>query len=122
MSITLTNSAVLNINGAVAESDANATLFYLELNFPSSVKLFYGYGTTVGSVFAQGTHVPKVIVTLSLITGVWTSDNGLSGTASGAGFTALQTDALALANDAESFAIGIGATVGTAVAWTTAVY
>jgi hypothetical protein len=39
MSITLTNAAVLNINGAVAESDANATLYYLELSFPSSVRL-----------------------------------------------------------------------------------
>ena len=122
MSITLTNSAVLNINGAVAESDANATLFYVELNFPSSVRLFYGYGTTVGSVFTPGTQVPRIIVTLSLITGVWSSNTGLSGTASGAGFTALQTDVLALANDAESFATANSVVIGSGVVWTTAVY
>ena len=122
MSITLTNSAVLSINGAVAESDANATLFYVELNFPSSVRLFYGYGTTVGSVFTPGTQVPKIVVTLNLITGVWSSSNGLSGTASGAGFTALQTDVLALANDAESFATANSVVIGSGVVWTTAVY
>ena len=122
MSITLTNSAVLNINGAVAESDANATLFYVELNFPSSVRLFYGYGTTVGSVFTPGTQVPKIVVTLNLITGVWSSSNGLSGTASGAGFTALQTDVLALVNDAESFATANSVVVGAGVAWTNGVF
>jgi hypothetical protein len=122
MSITLTNSAVLNINGAVAESDANATLFYVELNFPSSVRLFYGYGTTVGSVFTPGTQVPRIIVTLSLITGVWSSNTGLSGTASGAGFTALQTDVLALVNDAESFATANSVVVGAGVAWTNGVF
>ena len=122
MSITLTNAAVLNINGAVAESDANATLFYLELNFPSSVKLFYGYGTTVGSVFTPGTQVPKIVVTLNLITGVWSSSNGLSGTASGAGFTALQTDVLALANDAESFATANSVVIGSGVVWTNGVF
>ena len=52
MSITLTNSAVLSVNGLVAETDPNASLYYMELVFPSSVRLFYGYGSTSGSVFS----------------------------------------------------------------------
>jgi hypothetical protein len=122
MSITLTNAAVLSINGAVAESDANAELYYLELSFPSSVRLFYGFGTAVGSVFTPGTQLPNVIVTVNLLTGVWASTNGLSGTASGAGFTAVQNDFLALVNIAETFAVNNNIVVGTTVPWTSSVY
>jgi len=122
MSITLTNAAVLSINGAVTESDANASLYYFELSFPNSVRLFYGFGTTVGSVFTPGTQLPKVIVTLNLVTGAWTSTNGLSGTVSGAGFTAVQNDFLALVNIAETFAVNNSLVVGTQVPWTSAVY
>jgi hypothetical protein len=122
MSITLTNAAILSINGAVAESDANAEFYYLELSFPSSVRLFYGFGTPVGSTFTPGTQLPKVIVTLNLVTGAWTSTNGLSGTVSGAGFTAVQNDFLALVNIAETFAVNNNIVVGTTVPWTTGVY
>jgi hypothetical protein len=122
MSITLTALATLGIGGVTVESDANAELYYFELSFPSSVRLFYGFGTTVGSVFTPGTQLPKVIVNLSLLTGAWTSSNGLSGTVSGAGFTAVQNDFLALVNVAETFAVNNSIVAGTQVPWTSSVY
>jgi len=127
MSITLTNAAVLNINGAVAESDPNASLYYMEISFIAGTtgiqaRLFYGYGATSGQTFSPGNSgsslIPKVIVTVNLVTGAWSSNTGLSGTVSGAGFTAVQNDILALANIAETFAVNNNIIDGTQVSWT----
>ena len=120
--INLQNAAVLTVNGAVAESDSQAALYYYEVNFPLSVRLFYGYGSATATSFTGGSQVPRVIVNLNLQTGVWSSSNGLSGTVSGAGFTTAQTDFLVLENTAETFAVNTGIIVGTTTAWTAAAY
>ena len=120
--INLQSPAVLNVNGVVTESDSQAVLYYYEVNFPSQVRLFYGYGAATATSFTPGTLVPKVMVTLNLMTGVWQSNNGLSGTVSGVGFTTAQSDFVALANLAETLVVNTGAIVGTQVPWTTAVY
>ena len=122
MSITLSQAASLNINGSVVESDANAALYYMEVNFPSAVRLFYAFGTTSGQSFTAGSQVPQVIIDLNLHTGAWTSNNGLSGTVSGGGFTTAQGDFAALANLAETLAVSTGVVIGTQVAWTTGVF
>jgi hypothetical protein len=44
MSITLSQAATMSINGSPVESDANASLYYMEFSFSSSVRLFYGFG------------------------------------------------------------------------------
>ena len=122
MSITLSQAASLNINGSVVESDANVALYYMEVNFPCAVRLFYAFGTTSGQSFTAGSQVPRVIVNLNLHTGVWTSSNGLSGTVSGGGFTTAQGDFVTLANLAETLAVNTGVISGTQVAWTTGVF
>jgi len=122
VSITLSQAASLNINGSVVESDANAALYYMEVNFPGEVRLFYAFGTTSGQSFTAGAQVPRVIINLNLHTGVWTSSNGLSGTVSGGGFTTAQGDFVTLANLAETLAVNAGVISGTQVAWTTGVF
>ena len=120
--INLQSPAVLNVNGVVTESDSQAVLYYYEVNFPSQVRLFYGYGAATATSFTPGTLVPKVMVTLNLMTGVWQSNNGLAGTVSGAGFTTAQTGFLTLQNLAETFAVNAGIIVGTTTPWTSAAY
>ena len=120
MSITLTNPTTLSINGLTVESDANAALTYMEVVYPTQVRLFYSYGSTSGQVFTPGSTVGKVIVTVNLVTGAWTSTSGTSGTMSGAGLTALQNAAINLQNAFENFAVNNSIIAGTQVAWTTA--
>jgi hypothetical protein len=119
MSITLSSLASLSIGGIAIESDANSALTYIELtSFPRSVRLFFSFGATTGQLFAAGPTIPKVIVTVDLVTGVWTSSNGLSGTLGAAGLQALQTVTLNLRNGLENFAVNQNIVAGTFVAWT----
>jgi hypothetical protein len=126
--ITLTSAATLFVPGAINELDAHATLFYLELSFPTSVRLFYkvGNGVNGGSppqgTFTPSTAVPTVVIDLNLATGVWVSNTGLSGIASGDGFIALQNDFLNAVNDAEAFGTAVSAVLGVSESWTSDVY
>jgi len=121
MSITLTNPATVAVNGVTAESDANTAVTYLELLYPFSLRIFVSYGTTTGQVFAPGTVLPKVIITISLHDGTWSSSNGLSGTLSPAQLSNMQAEALNIRNGLESL-IASGITPGTFVAWTTGMF
>ena len=59
MSITLATIAALSINGAVQESDANAALTYMEVTFPTTMRLFFTYGNMSGGVFTPGTQLAR---------------------------------------------------------------
>jgi hypothetical protein len=119
MSITLTQIASMSIGGVAIESDANAALTYMEVSYPNNLRLFFGYGTTTGQSFSSGTNLPKVIVTLNVATGAWSSSNGLSGTLLSSGLTTLQTALLNMQNGLETFAVNQNITPGVQVAWTT---
>lgn len=119
MSITLNVPASVAVNGVTVEADVNAAVTYFELSYPSSIKIFTSYGTTAGQVFTSGTVLPKVVITINLHDGTWSSSNGLSGTLSGAQLTNMQTTALNIRNGLEGL-IALGITPGTAVPWTAA--
>jgi hypothetical protein len=118
MSITLTQIASMSIGGVAIESDANAALTYMEVSYPNSLRLFFGYGTTAGQSFSAGANLPRVIVTLNLATGAWSSSNGLSGTLLSSGLTTLQTALLNMQNGLETFAVNQNIIPGVQVAWT----
>lgn len=118
MSITLTSAATAVFNGVTEETDANAAVTYVELAYPNSLRIFITFGNTSGETFTPGSVLPKVIITVSLITGTWTTTTGLSGTLSGAALTSAQTVALNLQNALETFAVNNSIVVGTEVAWT----
>jgi hypothetical protein len=128
MSISLTTTATVSVGGTTIETDANLALTYAEIVFPTSIRLFFNYGTTAAQTFAKGTVVPQIIVTMSLHDGTWTSNNGLSGTALSAGLTSLQTGLLALRNGFETFAINaegsppLSIAPGTLSAWTSGMF
>ena len=76
MSITLTALATLGSGGVTVESDANAELYYFELSFPSSVRLFYGFGTTQNDFLALVNVAETFAVNNSIVAGTqvpWTS-------------------------------------------------
>lgn len=118
MSITLAQIASMSIGGVAIESDANAALTYMEVSYPNSLRLFFGYGTTSGQSFSVGTNLPRVVVTLNLATGAWSSSNGLSGTLLSSGLTTLQTALLNMQNGLETFAVNQNILPGMQVAWT----
>lgn len=121
MSITLTNAASASIGGTTVESDANAAVTYFEMGYPDSLRVFVSYGNTVGQVFNSGATLPKVVVTINLKDGTWTSSNGLSGTLTGPQLTSAQAIALSIRNSLESL-VAAGIVPGSTVAWTTGIF
>jgi hypothetical protein len=121
MSITLTNSATVAEGGNTIETDLNAAVAYFEMSYPSSLRIFIAYGNTTGQAFAAGQTVPKIVVTINLATGVWTSSNGLGGTLTAPQLTAIQNTALAIRNGLETMA-ALGIAPGVTVPWTTAMF
>jgi hypothetical protein len=119
--ITLTNTATASIGGTTVESDAAAAITYFELAYPDSLRIFTSYGTFVASppVFTPGAVLPKVITTVNLNNGIWSSSNGLSGTLTGGQLTSMQTVALSIRNGLESL-IASGVVPGVTTAWTAA--
>lgn len=122
MSITLSQLASMSMGGAVTESDANAALAYMEIAYPYIVKLIFAYGNTTAQTFAAGATMPKIVVTISLQTGIWSSNTGLSGTLLAAGLIALRTAVLNVRNGLESFAVNNAIVAGAAVAWTAGMF
>jgi hypothetical protein len=122
MSITLATIAALSINGAVQESDANAALTYMEVTFPTTMRLFFTYGNMSGGVFTPGTQLAKVIVTVNLQTSLWSSSNGLSGAFSNnaVAWATFLANLLAIQNTVESTAVNASVIPGTDVPWTSA--
>ena len=122
MSITLATIAALSINGAVQESDANAALTYMEVTFPTTMRLFFTYGNMSGGVFTPGTQLAKVIVTVNLQTSLWSSSNGLSGAFSNnaVAWATFLANLLAIQNTVESTIVNAGVIPGTDVPWTSA--
>jgi hypothetical protein len=121
MSISLTNVATASISGTTVESDANAAVTYFEMAYPDSLRVYFSYGTTAGQVFTPGTTLPKVVQTINLNTGAWTSSNGLSGTLTSPQLSAAQGYALSIRNGLETLA-AVAVVPGTAVAWTTGMF
>ena len=122
MSITLATIAALSINGAVQESDANAALTYMEVTFPTTMRLFFTYGNMSGGVFTPGTQLAKVIVTVNLQTSLWSSSNGLSGAFSNnaVAWATFLANLLAIQNTVESTIVNASVIPGTDVPWTSA--
>lgn len=122
MSITLSQLASMSIGGVVTESNANAALVYMEIGFPNIVKLFFNYGNTAAQVFSAGSSLPKIIVTMDLKTGKWSSSSGLAGTLIPASLLLLQTATLNLRNGLENFAVNNAIVAGAAVPWTAGIF
>jgi hypothetical protein len=122
MSITLATIATLSINGAVQESDANAALMYMEVTFPTTMRLFFTYGNMSGGIFTPGTQLNKVIVTVDLQTSVWSSNTGLSGafSANAVSWASFLNSLLSIQNAGESVAVSASVIPGTDVPWTSA--
>jgi hypothetical protein len=118
MSITLSNAAVVSIGGSTVESDANSAATYMEVSFPNIIRLYFDYGTTAGQVFTPGVRVGRVIVSIDLVTGIWSGSNGTSGTLVGAALTNLQATVKGWRNAAETFAVNQNVLPGSQVAWT----
>jgi hypothetical protein len=118
MSITLTNAASLSLNGASAESDANAAAVAMEAVFPNTVIVTLNYGATAGQTFTSGTRIRSVIVTVNLVTGGWSADNGTSGTLGAGALTAFKSTVTGWRNATETFVVNNNIIIGSQVAWT----
>lgn len=118
MSITLTNAATLNLNGSTAESDANAASVEMQVVFPNTVIVTLNYGTTSGQTFASGQRIRSVVLTVNLVTGAWSADNGISGTLGGGALTTFKNTVTGWRNSIETFAVNQSVIIGTQVAWT----
>jgi hypothetical protein len=121
MSITLTNTASAAIGGTTVESDLNAACTYFEMGYPDSLRVFISYGNTAGQVFTPGAVLPKVVITIDLKLGGWSSTNGLSGILTTPQLTSMQTIALNIRNGLETL-VASGVVPGTFVAWTTGMF
>lgn len=118
MSITLTNAATINLNGATAESDANAAATAMNVTFPTAITITFAYGTTSGQNFTPGTKIATVDVTINLVTGAWSATNGVSGTLSPGALTSFKSTVTGWRNSTETFAVNNNILIGSTVAWT----
>lgn len=115
MTIALSQPATLNVGGAPVEMDASAALVYLELTVPSTVRLFFSFGNVDQSNnFTAGQEIPRVVVTVDLTTGNWTSTNGLSGTLPGQVLASMQQTVATVQSNSETLVTLTGTIVGTA--------
>lgn len=119
MSITLTTPTDVTITGPnpVNETDSIGACMGFTVDFFSGTCTFiFRTGQLSGGNLNPGTFGPTVVVTLNLLTGAWSSDNGHSGTVSA---SQLNSQFKSDRNLVEVFAAGAsGIMPGTQVPWT----
>ena len=124
MSITLTTGIQVSINGVSRENNTQGAVIGFGVDYLTNTVSF---SLAQGGVLSQsgldsflvGAFAEPVQVTINMVTGAWTSSNGLSGTASGALFTAFQTSLKNTRNALETFsAVTNPILPGAVVNWT----
>lgn len=123
MSITLTSSYTVSINGQSVESDAVGGATSVQTDFLGNTITFQ---LVVGSLLngninagpIAGTQAQNVYVTINLTTGAWTSTNNKSGIVDPTVLSTLITQIRNNRNAMESFAITATIMPGTQVPWT----
>lgn len=114
MSIMLTQAATLSIGGSIIESCASAALTYMEAVLPSSVRLFLSFGNIAddGVTFVPGSDIFKIVVSVDLISGDWTSSNGQAGTMAVSDLSSVQDAVATIQGASEAIAASIGLVSG----------
>lgn len=113
MSIALTTSTVVTINGATVETDSTAEAVSLSVNFLTGMlSVVFNSGTLNGSTFTPGEYGPLVTLYINLATGAWytlTQGNGVvneTGTVAESALASVISQLAGMRNLAETFAAG----------------
>ncbi len=122
MSISLPASLFtsLVIGGATIESDVNAAVTNLDVDYlANTVSFTVRQGTTSAPNFSPGQYPPSYQFVVNLSTGVWTvNGSALTGTISGVVLANINTTFKNLRNTTENFAVNQNLFPGaTQVAW-----
>lgn len=121
MSITLTNPVVTQQGASTLENDTVAGASTYALDAATAAPVFACRIQLGTGVSAQAITVNKfssqINMSLNLVTGAWATDNGQSGTLSGAALNTFVTSLKTLRNTVETFAINNGIVAGTQVGW-----
>lgn len=92
-----------SVGGSTVDTANAAASWYMETDFVNNAMFVFKYGTPANNGFAPSGKTADVRVNVNLVTGAWSSSNGLSGVASGAGFISFLADLKALRNRGETF-------------------
>lgn len=122
--ITLTTPTSVTCSGLVAagvlsETDNIAGVSWYHVDFLGGTLSFeLALGTLANGNVNVGVYPPRITVSISLATGVWTSSTGGSGTIPGSSLTNIVAQFAANRNNMETFAAGgSGICPGTQSAW-----
>jgi hypothetical protein len=120
MPITLTNQVVVTAGETVTETNASAAITFVYIDFINQLLgITMQNGTVSGSSFIPGADVPnEVQLIMNLVSGNWTTTNGLSGTANPIVLAAQVAQFKTSRNSGEQFMLAIGAVAGIYTAWT----
>lgn len=120
MSITLNAAAIstLTVGGVTVETDNTDAAMSNHIDFDGNTM----FVVVQGGVLASGRLVPgtagdSISITINLTSGAWFSNNGRSGTISGATLTNLVTMTKNMRNSIETFAVNNSVVNGTQVTW-----
>jgi hypothetical protein len=121
MSITLTNGKLIQVNGVTVENDSVGATTVLSVDFFAST---VSYTLRTGSLIPgppqnlnAGAFGDTVTVTINLISGAWTSSNGLNGTIAAGQLTQIQNQFKGDRNLSEQHAVNQSIMPGTQVPW-----
>jgi len=121
MTITLTSPETASVGGSVVETDASAACTGINIDFIQQlITITLQNGTTSGQTFTPGKSLANpILLTISMATGAWQTNTGLSGTFNAASLASILSIFLGLRNQAEAFALQAAIIAGTAVPWAT---
>lgn len=109
-----------SISGSITESDTIGACTYMVVDYRAQTVTFeFRQGVLASGNITAGNYSPVITMTVSLVTGAWTTSSGQSGTIGAGALASFNSQIKSDRNLVETFAAGgSGILPGSQVAWT----